>query len=73
MSSNIEIKKKCRWCGAEFIARKTTTEYCSHRCSGLAYKERKRQAKLLTSSTCHPKIIREERCDALMPFHEHSP
>lgn len=46
MSSNIEIKKKCRWCGAEFIARKTTTEYCSHRCSGLAYKERKRQAKL---------------------------
>ena len=46
MSSNIEIKKKCRWCGAEFIARKTTTEYCSHRCSELAYKERKRQEKL---------------------------
>ena len=46
MSSNIEIKKKCHWCGAEFIARKTTTEYCSHRCSGLAYKERKRQEKL---------------------------
>ena len=40
MSSNIEIKKKCRWCGAEFIASKTTTEYCSHRCSGLAYKEK---------------------------------
>lgn len=46
MSSNIEIKKKCRWCGAEFIARKTTTECCSHRCSGLACKERKRQEKL---------------------------
>ena len=46
MSSNIEIKKKCLWCGSEFIARKTSTEYCSHRCSGLAYKERKRQAKL---------------------------
>ena len=29
MSSNIEIKKKCRWCGAEFIACKTTTEYCT--------------------------------------------
>ena len=26
---------------------------------------------LLTSSTCHPKIIREQRCDTLMPFHEH--
>ena len=46
MSSNIEIIKKCKWCGKEFVARKTTTEYCSHRCSGLAYKERKRQAKL---------------------------
>lgn len=46
MSSNIEIRKKCRWCGSEFIARKTSTEYCSHRCSGLAYKERKRQARL---------------------------
>ena len=46
MSSNIEITKTCRWCGKEFIARKTSTEYCSHRCSGLAYKERKRQKKL---------------------------
>lgn len=46
MSSNIEIKKKCRWCGCEFIARKTTTEYCSHRCAGLAYKDRKRKEKL---------------------------
>lgn len=46
MSSNIEIKKKCRWCDNEFIARKTSTEYCSHRCSGLAYKERKRKARL---------------------------
>ena len=27
----------------------------------------------LTSSTCHPKIIREQRSDALMSFHEHSP
>ena len=27
----------------------------------------------LTSSTCHPKIIREQRGNALMPFHEHCP
>jgi len=46
MSSNIEIKKKCIWCGNEFIARKTTTEYCSHRCSNLAYKAKKRQEKV---------------------------
>lgn len=46
MSSNIEIIKRCGWCGKEFVARKTSTEYCSHRCSGLAYKKRKRQEKL---------------------------
>ncbi len=46
MSSNIEIKKKCIWCGNEFIARKITTEYCSHRCSNLAYKAKKRQEKV---------------------------
>lgn len=48
MSSNIEIKKKCSWCGNEFIARKTTTEYCSHRCSNLAYKAKKRKEKIKT-------------------------
>ena len=31
MSSSIEIKKKCEWCGNDFIDRKTTTAYCSHR------------------------------------------
>ncbi len=46
MSSNIFVNRVCQWCGKEFVARTTTTNYCSHRCSGLAYKERKRQAKL---------------------------
>lgn len=46
MSSNIEVKKICQWCGKEFIARTTVTAFCCHRCSGLAYKERKRQEKL---------------------------
>lgn len=48
MSSNIEFKKKCQWCGAEFIARKSSTNYCSHRCSSLAYKERHRKLKVET-------------------------
>lgn len=48
MSSKIEVKKRCSWCGNEFIARKTTTEYCSHRCSNLAYKARKRHEKVKT-------------------------
>ena len=46
MSSNIEIKKKCEWCGNYFIARKTTTAYCSHRCANLAYKERIRKQRV---------------------------
>ena len=46
MSSNLKIEKVCEWCGSQFVARTTATAYCSHRCSSLAYKERKRQAKL---------------------------
>lgn len=72
MSSNIEIIKKCKWCGKEFVARKTTTEYCSHRCSGLAYKERKRQAKLsefkAEYSTQIEGKIEIEKLEFLSPF-----
>ena len=46
MSSNIEIRKEYSWCGKEFIARKFTTEYCSHRCANLAYKAKKRKEKV---------------------------
>lgn len=46
MSSNIEIKKKCKWCGLIFIARKTSTNYCSHKCNNAAYKERIRQERI---------------------------
>lgn len=38
MASNIEIQKKCEWCGTIFTAHKITTAYCSHRCANLAYK-----------------------------------
>ena len=46
MSSNIEIKKKCKWCDNDFIARKTTTTHCSHRCANLAYKDRVRKERI---------------------------
>lgn len=46
MSRKIEIKKTCKCCGKEFIARTLYTEYCSKQCSGLAYKERKRQERI---------------------------
>ncbi len=56
MSSNIQITKKCQWCGKEFIARTTTTAYCSHRCSSLAYKERARQKRVENAKTEYAKI-----------------
>ena len=37
MASNIDIQKKCEWCGKLFIAHKTTTRCCSHHCANLAY------------------------------------
>jgi len=41
----MEVRKICQWCGKPFIAKKTTTCYCSHRCASLGYKERIRERK----------------------------
>ena len=41
----MEVRKICQWCGKPFIAKKTTTCYCSHQCSNLGYKERIRELK----------------------------
>ena len=46
MSSRIDIQKRCKWCGAIFTAHKTTTEYCSHRCGNLAYKDKARKQRI---------------------------
>lgn len=43
MSSTIEFEKICEHCGASFIARKSSTRYCSKRCAEHAYKQRKRE------------------------------
>ena len=48
MSSNIDIKKKCKWCEQVFTAHKMSTSYCSHRCASLAYKERVRQERIIS-------------------------
>lgn len=39
-------RKICQHCGKEFIAYTSTTAYCSHRCSGLADKLRRRNDRL---------------------------
>ncbi|MDD2305298.1 MAG: helix-turn-helix domain-containing protein [Prolixibacteraceae bacterium] len=46
MSSKLEIEKICEWCGNRFIAKKTTTKYCSHVCNSKAYKSIKRVDKI---------------------------
>ncbi len=46
MSSSIEIKKNCIYCGKEFIARTTVTKYCSHSCNRKHYKEKIRELKI---------------------------
>ena len=46
MASNINIQKKCEWCGKLFIAHKISTRYCSRRCANLAYKVKTRQKRI---------------------------
>ena len=46
MSSNIRIEKVCQYCGADFIARTTQTQYCTQKCASRAYKARKRKEKI---------------------------
>ena len=46
MSSNITLNKECEWCHNEFIARTTTTSYCSNKCANRAYKDRVRRNRL---------------------------
>lgn len=60
MSSNIDLKKICAFCGKEFIAHKTTTTCCSHRCSSLLYKQRKREAKVRQHDAFTEKVIAEK-------------
>ena len=62
MASNIDIQKKCEWCGKLFIAHKTSTRCCSHRCANLAYKERIRQKRVSEFQTMVNQQIEKEDC-----------
>lgn len=46
MSSNLQIRKTCLFCGCGFITKTTVTQYCSHHCAQRAYKQRKRELKI---------------------------
>ena len=62
MASNINIQKKCEWCGKLFIAHKTSTRCCSHRCANLAYKERTKQKRVSEFQTMVNQQIEKEDC-----------
>ena len=62
MASNIDIQKKCEWCGKLFIAHKTSTRCCSHRCANLAYKERTRQKRVSEFQAMVNQQIEKEDC-----------
>ena len=42
----MEVKRICQWCCKPFIAKKTTTNYCSHQCASQGYKHRMRERRL---------------------------
>ncbi|MBJ7427378.1 MAG: helix-turn-helix domain-containing protein [Bacteroidia bacterium] len=46
MSTTIKLPKFCNYCGKAFIAQKTTTKYCGHKCNCAAYKKIKREEKI---------------------------
>lgn len=64
-TSNIRIKKVCQWCGNEFEAQKTTTQYCCKRCAEHAYKERKRQEKKKITETLDSFTAHENKLNQL--------
>lgn len=50
MSSNIQVQRICKYCGNEFTARTTVTQYCGDVCAKKAYKVRLRAAKVEASN-----------------------
>ena len=49
MTSNIKVQRICQYCGKEFTARTTVTQFCSDDCAKRAYKARQRALKVETS------------------------
>lgn len=58
MSSNLQIKKVCQHCGKEFIAKKTTTKFCSTQCGQRNYKIRERMNKVESASSIMQTVFR---------------
>lgn len=63
MSSNISVYRICGFCGFEFVAHKTTTKYCSLKCSSKDYKRRLKNQKIESSKLQTIKIINQPLID----------
>jgi excisionase family DNA binding protein len=50
MSSNISVYRICGFCSFEFLAKKTTTKYCSLKCASKDYKRRLKNQKIENSN-----------------------
>ena len=50
MSTNIRVQRICQFCGKEFTARTTVTQYCSENCAKRGFKARQRATKIETSN-----------------------
>lgn len=64
MSSAINIKRICEFCGSEFEAQKTTTRFCSHSCNSKSYKARIRNDKIEKSELETAKV-RDSKFDKI--------
>lgn len=72
MSSKIQIKRICEYCGNEFTAQTTVTRFCSHKCNSRAYKlkvkelkvgksnEETNQQKILSASDVQLEVIKQK-------------
>ena len=58
MSSNLNFKKNCEFCGNEFDAKTLYTRYCSHVCNSRHYKQLKRDEKI--HSVLQPQQVEPE-------------
>lgn len=63
MSSNISVYRICGFCGFEFVAHKTTTKYCSLKCSSKGYKRRLKNQKIESSNLQTIKIKNQPLID----------
>lgn len=67
----MQYKKKCEWCGQEFIAQKSNTRFCSKQCADHANKQRLRDWSISVVE-CHQDNVKKNqfKSDAVLTLKE---